>query len=582
MLAVGLYAVLALAAFWPLLPAQSGRIMGCACGDPVQQVWFLRWLPFALAHGHNPLFTSFVNVPYGANLAENTLMPLLGLLMVPVTSTLGPVASLSLLAWLAYPVSAGAMYFVLRRWACPPFVAFVGGLLYGFSPYITAQGPVHVMLSFVPLPPLLIYLVVEIVVRQRGRPYRQGLLFGLLVVAQFLIEPEVLAIIAVMALIGTLILGAARPREVTRERVRYAARGLLCCAAVAAALLAYPLWALQFGPQRFPGPAFAVTNPWRSDLLGAVLPTHTQRFAPAALQRLGDAQAASSYWEVGGYLGAPLLVALIGFVIGLRRRRWLVLSALLAASAYVLSLGPRLVVAGHTTAVPMPFAVISRVPLLNNILPGRLSLAESLFVAVSVALILSALENEKQNFRHERSFRHAGVALVCVALVPLVPRWPTTTVATSTPAFFTGPDVRRVPAGSVALTYPYPTYPDDRAMLWQAESGMRFRLLGGYIQHRGPGGKMSELPPTLSPSDVEAFLLYADTGMSPPGLPITHEVSARLVSDARRFVSRNHVETIMAVPVGRHPKLAITLLTRAFGPPRSEGGVELWLGKGRP
>jgi len=33
-------------------------MMTCACGDPALEMWWLEWLPWALIHGHNPLYTN--------------------------------------------------------------------------------------------------------------------------------------------------------------------------------------------------------------------------------------------------------------------------------------------------------------------------------------------------------------------------------------------------------------------------------------------------------------------------------------------------------------------------------------------
>jgi hypothetical protein len=46
-----------------------------------------------------------------------------------------PIASVNVLLWLAFPLSATSMFFVLRRFVAWDLAAFAGGLLYGFSPY---------------------------------------------------------------------------------------------------------------------------------------------------------------------------------------------------------------------------------------------------------------------------------------------------------------------------------------------------------------------------------------------------------------------------------------------------------------
>ncbi|HQU26878.1 MAG TPA: hypothetical protein PLS29_07615, partial [Acidimicrobiales bacterium] len=65
-----------------------------------------------------------------------------------MTSTLGPVAALNVLLRLAFATSAGAMFLVLRTW-CRPWIAFIGGLFFGFGPYMVAQ-ITHLNLIFTP------------------------------------------------------------------------------------------------------------------------------------------------------------------------------------------------------------------------------------------------------------------------------------------------------------------------------------------------------------------------------------------------------------------------------------------------
>jgi len=45
-------------------------VPACGCGDLAQGVWFNAWPAYALAHGHNPLFSGWVNYPHGYNLFE--------------------------------------------------------------------------------------------------------------------------------------------------------------------------------------------------------------------------------------------------------------------------------------------------------------------------------------------------------------------------------------------------------------------------------------------------------------------------------------------------------------------------------
>ena len=109
--------------------------------------WFLSWVPYALRHGLSFFHTGFLDYPLGVDLANNTSVPLLGLLAAPVTVLLGPIAAFNILLRLAFASSSASMFLVLRNWCRWP-AAFVGGLAYGFGPYMVTQGQNHLNLVF--------------------------------------------------------------------------------------------------------------------------------------------------------------------------------------------------------------------------------------------------------------------------------------------------------------------------------------------------------------------------------------------------------------------------------------------------
>ena len=522
------YVALSLVAYLPAWPGDPGRLVGyqCVCGDPVQQSWFLGWMPWALLHGHNPLFTNWIDYPIGANLGVNTEMPLLGLLAAPITFAAGSVASFSFLIWLAFPSSATAAFFVLRRWTRSNVASVCGGLLYGFSPYIVGQGFQHLNLSFVPLPPLIFMALYEVVVDQRSRPRRWGAALGLLVTAQYLISPEVLATTLVVAFLALVIVLVTRRRAIDRRRLVHIRRALVPGALISVVLLGYPIYYFFAGPRRFHGPVQGkgINNPFRVDLLGAIVPTSAQRFAPSALVSLGD-KFSGGFGENGSYLGIALLLLVLWLVVRYRHDRGIVLAGALAVVAYVLALGPKLMIAHHLTAIPLPFDALGRLPLLEDVLPSRFSVYEQFFIAVIVALGLAHGSGEgalpaasasspgmqaRPRRRHSRPGTVAQLSVVVVGLVAvasLVPNWPTPTtpVSTALPAFFTSSLSNEIPAGSIVLTYPFDVSPENQPMLWQETDDFRWKLVGGYALAPKPSGRATFRPPALPPPRCRCF-----------------------------------------------------------------------------
>ncbi len=210
---ISLYCVIAYLAYAPAPLFGGNRIPSCACGDPVQQAWYLAWTPYALLHGHNLFYTTRMNFPFGVDLGSNTLMPLLGLLAAPFTLTIGPAGALVLMMRLGFALSAVSMCLVLRRWTSWWPAAFVGGLMYGFSQYMLGHGHVHLNLLVVPLPPLFLALGDELLIRRRWSVGKTGLCIGLVAGLQYLISAEVLATCALMAVIGLAFLALCHPGE---------------------------------------------------------------------------------------------------------------------------------------------------------------------------------------------------------------------------------------------------------------------------------------------------------------------------------------------------------------------------------
>ena len=171
---------------------------------------------------------------------QNTSVPLLGIVVTPITLVFGPVSSANFLMVLAMPVSATAAFVVLRKWGVWALAAALGGLMYGFSPYMVGQSLGHLSLVFLPLPPFIALVVVSILQR-RGSPLRLGIALGILIAAQFLISPEVLATVAILVAVGVLC-AAVRYRRHLRLTARYATVPICVAVGVAVVLLAYPIW----------------------------------------------------------------------------------------------------------------------------------------------------------------------------------------------------------------------------------------------------------------------------------------------------------------------------------------------------
>jgi hypothetical protein len=579
-LAVLAYFGVSVIPYWDFWMAGGARIAGKG-GDVADEAWFLEWVPYAFVHAHNPLITNWGNFPSGVNGVANTSVPLLGFLGTPVTLAFGAFVTATLWFTIAFPLSALSAYLLLRHWVRWRPAAFAGGLLYGFSPYLVAQGLGHLNLVFVPLPPLIFGVLCHIAApgptptpgpapepRPAPRkPWAWGAALALLCVAQFFISIEVLASTVIIGVTGLLAAAVFHP-DAARERWKPVARAVGVGSGVTALLLAYPLWLLVAGPERIAGPV-QETYLYRGNLLAPVIPDSSMHFRVPRLVPLADTFS-GNVSENGLYLGIPLVLVLIAGAIALRRRPVMKVAIVVAAVAFVLALGSRLTVARYVwTAVPLPGAVLTRIPLLDSTIAARYSLYVMLGAGLMLALTLEALRDRihrglggRDGHRLVVTASAACGALICLALVPLVPAWPYAARVTQVPRYFSSAAVTAIPGGSVAVTYPFPTSADATPMLWQIAAGLRFK---------SPGGRF--ILPASAPTPVEEAFTALAQG-HPPAMTVG--LRCVLLAELRSW----HVRAILVQPAGQHPAQVMPFFEWLLGrsPDTRSGGISAWYG----
>ncbi len=193
---------------------------------------------------------------------------------------------------------------------------------------------------------------------------------------------------------------------------------------------------------------------------------------------------------------------LIATTIVCRRSKLVVIAFLGACGAYLLSLGsPLLIDNSYVGWVHLPGAVLRHLPLLEGAAAARFSLFVSLFAALLLGVALERLHAGGLGGAAGGSLSGTPTALVAGgALFPLVPALPYAETTVDTPAFFTTSAVdlgaRRL---GVAIVYPQTTPIDADSTLWQASSGMRFRMPGAYALVPAAGAAGSQWgTPTLT------------------------------------------------------------------------------------
>lgn len=541
--------------------------------DIEEEVWFLAQTPWAIVHGVNPFASNWINVPSGLNLMDNTTMPLLGLLGAPITFVFGPIATLNFLFALGFAGSATTFFLMARSFVAWWPAGFVGGLLYGFSPMMVGEANAHLFAQFLVVPPLVVLVVHHFVRSDFRSPWWHGIALGACYVAQFYISAELfssLIVISVLAMVvgGLLLLG--RMKQLRFENIAKMAAG----AAVVAVLCGgYGAWVALEGPQHIHGPAQspAVVSGLSSDPAGLVVPTENQHFTFGEAGR-GDSYVAerAADWHItfeaplenGTYVGFPLLIVLVAGIVLLRRNRFAVFVAIMGALAMLVSMGSYLHVDGHRTGIPLPFIVMSHLPLLDSSVASRYASFFWLFAALLLALILDLVYRSVSSRVRGRA-AVLTVFVAVVALLPLLPAWPYPGAAAAVPSWFTS-GARSLPVGTTVVVYPAASAVDASAMLWQAMSDMTFRMPGGYA--------VFATPPHGTASFVAGSSLVTDamadcaSGATPPYSP------RQILSDLQRLDS----SYVVVVPGTTGSSCVTNMLHDSFGEPRSVGGVLLW------
>jgi hypothetical protein len=496
------YAALALLVFAPVSPLSTGALPTAGHGNPAgsdafEMSWFLAYTPYALTHGFSLFHSNLIEYPAGVNLADNTTVPVLGLLGWPITATLGPIAAFNFLIRLSFLVSSASMFFVLGRW-CPTRPArFLGGLLYGFGPYMAGQA-LHLDLVFVPIPPILLLLGDELLVRRRMRAPLLGLLIGAAAGVQYLISPDVLSGCGVMAVIVGAGL-AIRHRDRVRAMLGYLAAAGAAAMAVFLAITGASIYEMLTGQGHFTGPVIAVNTLQgdSADLLGPIAPTSTQLLTPPFLSHLGDNLVSSNLSESDSYLGIPLLVVLVVIVRQLRSDATVRLFAGAALASWVMSLGGHLVIADHRTPLLLPGYLPAHLPLLQNTIPARYALYVMLFLAIVLAIGIERLWLGSTTPATSSPSRRKLAIVGGIVVLSLLPDAPFVSAALPWSPSLPATVKRLVSPGSVVVTDPPTELGHASAMAWQAVDGMAFRLVGGYANVQIPGQKHGEkgIPP---------------------------------------------------------------------------------------
>jgi hypothetical protein len=490
-----------------LVPHPNATLIGDFYADPQIFVWSFAWLPHALLHGENPIYTHAIWAPSGFDLVWGTSVPALALAFAPLTLAFGPIFAYNAACIVMAALAAWSAFLLCRHITGALWPSLVGGYLFGFSSYMLGGelDHIHTVAVFVlPLIALLVLRFLEAGISSRAFTVELAALLAL----QAYISTEILFTLT-LALACSLILGFAVAPPV-RPRLLQLVRPLAYGYAVAA-LLAAPIfyYALKGYSSRPP----TGSEDFTGDLLNFVIPTSIS-FGGWWTTHVVQ-QFPANVVEQGAYLGLPTLLIVCWFAFTRRRTataRFLLSAFVIAGLA---SLGSWLTVDGHRL-ITLPWIHLASRPLFENIAPVRLSV----FTALSAAVIVSIWAASATTRLPIR------VLLSALALLAVTPNltWGDWANTPKVPRLFTTGFYRScLPQGETVLALPFG--PGGSSMLWQADSSFWFRLAGGYVSPTAP-------PEFNSPHPIQQIA----ANDQPPKVT---------TQDIREFVRLKHVDTIV-------------------------------------
>lgn len=500
------YLLLSLIFFARILP---GHLFDYYVGrdtDPSLYMWSIAWWPYVLHHHAHPFLTKLIWAPYGLNLAWVTCLPMLGLVAMPLTTTLGPLATYNLIVLMLPPLAAFTAFLLCRRLSGSYLPALLGGFLFGFSPYVLGEILSHLNLILIFPIPLVAYLAIRRVQESLSRNAFVALL-TLVLSMQFLLVLEPFAVMTFIAGLTLLIaLGIASGED--RRRILRLLPEIAAAYAFTAVLMSpYIYFFFAYG---FPTRPLWPATMYSADLLNFVVPTSANAIGNLAALEKVSRNFPGNIFEQGACLGIPLLA--IAAVWSRRHRGEFMPKLLIAvvAASCILAVGPFLQVGGHPV-LPMPWLLVEKLPLIKSALPVRLVMYAFLSLAVIFTMWLcdpltGSIEKVVGTF----------ATLIMLMPNPAASFWAS---RAPLPAFFRdGSSSRLLISDDIVL--PLPFGQKGMSMMWQAASGMNFRIASGLtgIQpievRRWPVVNVFFGSPDLPQPDLQLKAFIANLGIT--------------------------------------------------------------------
>jgi hypothetical protein len=494
--AVVFYLVVAIGLTWPMATHFTSAIAGAnpvpgylyaSPEDGIQNVWNIWWTLQALSAGQNPFWSDKLFYPDGVQLYVQTVGLINFLPVLPVATLFGPVAGFNSALLLAMAGSGYAAFLLVRFFTPRVGLALLAGLLFTASPLHMFKLQIH-QLNLVSLQWLTLYLLA--LLHLARAPSWRTVAATVATVLLVLLGDWYWLLIALMVSIPWAVFALIESSQRLRLLRAFAAVG------AGVVLVSLPLLiGLYQARHRLPpegprGPIWeAYIAGFSSDALGMLAPNILHPLWGERLWALS--RPAHTNFAIDGWYVAVGWVLLACGLLGLpelwRRQRPL---AVLGLAAWLLALGPTLQIAYQQTGIPLPYALIQDLPLV------QLARRPSLFVVVVQLVLLVAAVLGLERLLARQTPRRAALLLAGLSALALIELAPPGLPQRRQIALDPPPLMRELAArpGAVA-DLPFRQTEDGRSLLNQMGHGQP--IIGGYVA-RWPTYPALERSPLLN------------------------------------------------------------------------------------
>ena len=396
-------------------------IKGQDCGQMIWNLWFANE---AITHGHSPFGTDLLFYPLGANLAHHTLaagfFPLTFIVKkLSGNDPLYPFYAFKIIILVSFILIFWFSFLFLRECGMTRWPALIAAVGYAFSDFYVLHviHINHLAGFFIPLTALFL-------LRAYRRPASLNLLWAALAASCSVYFTEFSIYICMAAL--CLITAAAlfqKEREQLFGKISEAGFARVVTATIVFLLIVAP-FSINLFRDKIVNPPPDEPSHYSANLAGFIIPGQERdqaeldgaRLTTPLYGRIFAGLDSHITMGIGGFeifVGFPLLLFSLAGLAGVRQRMvWL--CAAIGMLFFALSLGPTLKILGSETGIPMPYALLMKIPPFDTGRTPVRFVVMGLFFLMIVAAFGLDWTRRRLESRWGARLSHAVMALICL------------------------------------------------------------------------------------------------------------------------------------------------------------------------